>query len=110
MNLNQINSRKKDNDYNYYKYEDDSFYDDYGTMIMGFFYNNKNIFYLSGISYSSRDPYEPCEYDDYNLSIYEDNNFNEIFNSSFYNANLEKLTEKCNGNLMFHFDFDKKID
>ena len=77
---------------------------------MEFFNNNKNIIYLSGISYSSGEPYEPYEYDDYNLSIYEYNKFNEIFNSSFYNANLEKLTEKhfYDGNLIFHFDFDKK--
>ena len=53
------NIQKKYNDYNYCKYEDDSYFESDGTMIMEFFNNNKNIIYLSGISYLSGEPYEP---------------------------------------------------
>ena len=118
-----------DNDYNFNEsYDDDNFNDDndYNSnesddydnfesniddiMIMEIFNNNKNFFYFNGNRYSSGDPHEPWEYEEYFLSIYDYDNLTNIYGERFYYADLKKLTEKYlyDGNVIYYFDFDKK--
>ena len=101
-----------DNDYNSNESDDYDSFDDNNDdiMIMVFFNNNKNFFYLEGNRYLSGDLLEPCEYEEYFLSIYDYDNLTNIYNAGFYNADLQKLTEKYlhDGNVIYYFDFDKK--
>ena len=84
-------------DYNNNEFEgddDSDVFSDAYKIIIELFNNNKNFFILEGETLSSGDPYEPCSYENYSISIYNSENCLQIYNSDFYDANLKKITEK----------------
>ena len=108
----------EDDNFYYFDYNNNEFEGDDGSdvfsdaykIIIELFNNNKNFFILEGETLSSGDPYEPCSYENYSISIYNSENCLQIYNSDFYDANLKKITEKylCDNGSVYYFDFEKR--
>ncbi len=106
--------KKKSNENDDINIDEDSFNElEHITIVFESFNNYNHIFYLNGFSFSSDDPYEPYEYNENYITIYNIDNLEKIYDSNFETNSaycFKKLSEKyfCDENTIYYFDFNKK--
>ena len=76
--------KKKSNENDDINIDEDSFNElEHITIVFESFNNYNHIFYLNGFSFSSDDPYDPYEYNENYITIYNIDNLEKIYDSNF---------------------------